>query len=136
MRVAEPAIATLRQHGTIAESGKVGQQGFVVLIENLRALGDPQHHVGAARAGAVLAHAVAAGPGLEMLLIAIIDQRVEAVHAFRHHVAAAPAIAAVRPAELDEFLAPERDAAGPAVAGADVDFGLIEEFHETARTAL
>ena len=41
MRVAESAIATLRQHGALAESGEIGQQGFVVLIENLRALRAP-----------------------------------------------------------------------------------------------
>ena len=72
---------------------------------------------------------MAAGPGLEVLLVAIVDERVEPIHALGHDIAAAPAIAAVRPAELDEFLAPERHAAGAAIAGADVDFGLIEEFH-------
>ena len=64
-----------------------------------------------------------------MLLVAIVDQRVEAVGAFDHDVAAAAAVAAVGAAELDEFLAPERDAARPAVAGAHIDPGLIEEFH-------
>jgi endonuclease/exonuclease/phosphatase family metal-dependent hydrolase len=39
------------------------------------------------------------------------------------------AVAAVRAAELDELLAPERDGAGAAVAGADVDLGLVEELH-------
>jgi hypothetical protein len=33
-------------------------------------------------AGAVAAHAVNAGLGLEMLLVAVVDQRVEAVDAF------------------------------------------------------
>ena len=67
--------------------------------------------------------------GLEMLLVAVVDERVEPVDAFDQDVAAAAAVAAVRPAELDELLAPERDAARPAVAGADVDLGLVEEFH-------
>ena len=44
-------------------------------------------------------------------------------------VAAAAAIAAGGPAELDELLAPERNAAVAAVAGADIDLGLVEEFH-------
>ena len=64
-----------------------------------------------------------------MLLIAKVDQRVEAVGAFDHDVAAAPAVAAVRAAELDEFLAPERDRARPAVAGADIDPRLVEKLH-------
>ena len=127
----KPPLPPLASTARCAERGEIGEQGLAVLLEDLRAHRNPQHHVGAARAGAVLAHAVHAVLGLEMLLIAVIDQRVEAVHAFGDHVAAAAAIAAVRPAELDEFLAPERDAAGAAVAGADVDLGLIEEFHDS-----
>ena len=51
--------------------------------------------------------------GLEMLLEAEIDQRVEAVDGLDPDVAAAAAVAAVRAAELDEFLAPERNAPAP-----------------------
>ena len=86
--------------------------------------------VGALGAGAVAAHAVDAGLGLEMLLVAIVDQRVQPVDRLHPDVAAAAAVAAVRPAELDELLAPERDRAGAAVAGADIDLGLVEEFHD------
>ena len=64
-----------------------------------------------------------------MLLIAVVDKRVEPVDAFDEDIAAAPAVAAVRTAELDELFAPERDAARPAVAGADEDLGLVEKFH-------
>ena len=67
--------------------------------------------------------------GLEVLLVAIVDQGVEAVGAFGDDIAAAPAIAAVRPAELDELLAPERDGAGAAVARLHIDLGLVEELH-------
>ena len=70
-----------------------------------------------------------AGLGLEVLLIAEVDQGVEPGGAFDHDVAAPAAVAAVRAAELDELLAPERDAARPAVAGADIDPGLIEKLH-------
>ena len=70
-----------------------------------------------------------AGLGLEMLLVAIVDQRVEAIDAFDDDVAAAPAIAAIGAAELDEFFAQERYGAGAAVAGADIDLGLVEKFH-------
>ena len=75
------------------------------------------------------AHAVDAGLGLEMLLVAVVDQRVQPVDGFEPDVAAAAAIAAVRPAELDEFFAAERDRASAAVAGADIDFRLVEKFH-------
>ena len=108
---------------------EVGEHRAGLLVDDLRADRDLQHRVGAAPAGAVLAHAVHAGLGLEMLLVAEVDQRVEAAGAFDHDVAAAAAVAAVGAAEFDEFLAPERDAARPAVARADIDAGLIEEFH-------
>ena len=64
-----------------------------------------------------------------MLLIAVIDERVEAVGGHHRDVAAAPAVPAVGPAELDELLAPEGDAAVPAVPAAQVDIRLVEKLH-------
>ncbi len=78
---------------------------------------------------AVLAHAVAAGRALEVLLVAIIDQRIEAVLRLDPDIAALAAIAAIGPAERNEFLPPERNRPSPAIAGADDDLGLVEEFH-------
>ena len=78
---------------------------------------------------AILAHAGAAVPGPEVLLVAVVDQRIEAVDALRDHIPTLAAVTAVGAAELDELLAAERHAAIPAVAGADIDFGLVEEFH-------
>ena len=129
MLVAEAAIAALGEPEALADLGQVADQRLVVLLEDLRAGRHLQRHVVALGAGAVAAHAVDAGLGLEMLLVAIVDQRVEAVDGLHPDVAAAPAVAAVRPAELDELLAPERHRAGAAVAGADVDLGLVEKFH-------
>ena len=90
-----------------------------------------QHDRLAVGAVAILAHAVLALRGLEVLLVAIVDQRVQPVDDLDDHVAAAAAIAAGGPAELDELLAAERHAAVTAVAGADIDLGLVEEFHGT-----
>jgi hypothetical protein len=78
---------------------------------------------------AVLAHAAAAALRLEVLLVAVVDQRVEAVDGLDHDVAAFAAVTAVRAAELDELLAPERHAAVAARAGLDIDLGLVEELH-------
>src|SRR5262245_8231258 len=64
-----------------------------------------------------------------MLLIAVIDERVEPRDAFGNDIAAATAIAAVGTAERDEFLPAERDAARAAIAGADEHLRLVEEFH-------
>src|ERR1043165_9809065 len=130
MRVAEAAVTALRDHDGLADVGQVGEQSLTILLIDLGAGRDPHDDVLAVRAGAILAHPGAAVLRREMLLVAIVDQRVEAVPRGDDHVAAAPAVAAVRAAELDELLAAERDTAVPAIAGADVDLGFVEEFHE------
>ena len=109
--------------------GEIGEERFAIFFVDLGADRHLEHGVGAVGAMAVLAHAGAAVLCQEMLLVAIVDQRVEAVDRFGDHVAAFAAVAAIRPAELDEFLAPERHAAVAAVAGANIDLGLVEEFH-------
>ena len=91
--------------------------------------GSVEHDIGALGAGAVLAHAVAALLRLEMLLVAVVEKRIEVRHAFDDDVAAFAAVAAVRAAELDELLPPEADGAVAAVAGAHIDLGLVEELH-------
>src|SRR5690606_9937119 len=96
---------------------------------DLRADRHLQRHAGAVRAGAVAAHAMRADGRLEVLLEAEIDQRVEAVDGLHPHVAAAPAVAAVRAAEFHEFFAAERDSPCPAVAGAEIDFCFVQELH-------
>jgi hypothetical protein len=58
---------------------------------------------------------VAALLGLEVLLVAVVEQRVEVRHALDDHVAAPAPGAPVRPAELDEFLPPKAHASVAAV---------------------
>src|SRR6185437_11133030 len=129
VQVAVAAVAALGEHDALADLGQVGEQSLVVFLEYLRATRQPEHDVLAASARALAARALMAGLGLEVLGVAVVDQRVETVDAFDDDVAAAPAVAAVRTAELDELLAAKSDTAVPAVAGADEDFGLVEEFH-------
>ncbi len=129
MQVAKAAVAACGDHHALARLRQVGEHRAALLIEDLRSDRHFQNRVGAAPAGAIAAHPVHSGLGLEMLLVAKVDERVEAVRAFDHDVAAPPAVAAVRAAELDEFLTPERDRARPAVARANVDARLIEKLH-------
>ena len=129
LRIAAAADAALRQQDALARPGEVGDHGFLVLVQHLRAHRQLDDQVLAAGAAAVLAHAVMAAFGLEMLLVAEIDQRVQIVHRLGIDIAAAAAMAAVRAAELDELLAPEADRAGAAIAAADIDLGLVEELH-------
>src|SRR6185437_16015547 len=105
---AEAAVSALKQDAALAGARQVHQHRLVVLVEDLRAGGHAQHHGRAVRASAVLAGAAAPLLRGEMLLKAEVDQRVEIVSRFDDDVAAASAVAAVRAAELDEFLAPER----------------------------
>ena len=129
MGVAEAAIAADGEAVALADLGQVADQRLVVFLEDLRSCGHFQGDAVATGAGAVAAHAVAAGLGLEMLLEAVVDQRVEPVDGCHPDITAAATIAAVGSAELDVFLAPERDATGATVAGADIDLGFVEEFH-------
>ncbi len=129
MRVAEAAIAAFGEHELFAERGEVVDQGFAILVEHLRAHGNLEHDRLAIGAMAILAHAVGALLGLEVLLIAIVDQRVQSIDHFDDDIAAAAAIAAARSTELDVLLAAKRHAAVAAVAGADIDLCFIEEFH-------
>ena len=64
-----------------------------------------------------------------MLLVAKVDQRIEAGHTLDDDIAAAATVTAPGTAVLDEFFAPEGDAAVAAVARFDIDLGLIEELH-------
>src|SRR6478752_1835116 len=129
MGVAEPAIAAARQHDPVAGLCEIRDQRIVVLIEDLCPGRRLQHHVGASRARAILALAMAALLRLEVLLVAIVEQRVEVRHAFDNHVAAAAAVAPVRAAKLDELLPPEADAPIAPVARAHINLGLIEKLH-------
>ena len=130
MQIAETAIAALADDDALADLSEIGDQGLAIHFEDLGALGHFQHGVGATAAMTVLAHAMSAGLGLEMLLVTKVDQRVQAFDAFSHDIAAASAVAAVGTAELDEFLTPERHATGAAVAGAHVNLGLVEKLHD------
>ncbi len=127
--VAETAVTAGRQTIAIADIDEVADERLAILLEYLRTGRDLQRHAVATRAGAVAAHAVHAGLGLEVLLIAIVDQGVETFDGLDPDITAAAPVAAVGPAELDIFLAPERDGARAAIAGTNVDLGFVEKFH-------
>src|SRR5271166_6690557 len=129
MGVAETPVAARGDDNALAWVREVGEHRAALLVEHLRSDRRLQHRIGSPSPCTVLAHAVHPSFGLEVLLVAKVDESVEAIRAFDHNVASAPAVAAVGAAELDEFLAPERDAARPAVARADVDARLIEKLH-------
>ena len=73
------------------------------------------------------ARAVHPGRRDELAAVFEIQQRVGAVVHGEHDVAAAAAVAAVRPALRHVFFPAEGDAAVPAVAGLDIELYLIEK---------
>jgi hypothetical protein len=72
---------------------------------------------------------MAADFGFEMLLVAKIDQRVEAVDRFDDDIAAATAITAIGTAIFDMRFTPEAHAPGAAVTAFDEYFCGIEKLH-------
>ena len=129
MGVAEAAIAAFEQYDAFAGGVEVGQHGFLIVVEDLGADGHFDHHVVRAGAGHIGARAVAAFAGAEMLGVAEVDQGVEVGHRLKDDVPAAPAHAAIGATVFDEAFTPEGDDAVAAVAGAEIDFGLVEELH-------
>ena len=129
MGIAKPAVAAAQEHDALAQLGQIGKQHGAVLLIDLGADRHFQDGIGAIGAVTVLAHAGAAIFCKKVLLVAVVDQRVETIDGLHHHVAAIAAVAAVRAAELDEFLAAKRDAAVASGAGTDVDLSLVEKFH-------
>ena len=128
--VAKPAIAAFGQTVALSDLGHIGNQCLSVLIKHLCAARHLEHDIGTIRACAVFPHAMHTRTGLEMLLIAVIDQRVEAINAFDPDIAAASAVSTIGAAEFDKLLTAERDATCATIAGTDIDFGFIEKFHD------
>ena len=131
MRIAKAAIAAAQQHRALTRRRKIGEQRLAVLFVYLRADRHFENDVRAVGAMAVFAHAGPAVLSHEMLLIAVVDQRVKTFDGFRDNIAAFAAVAAIRSAELDKLFAAKRHAAVTAVAGANIDFGFVEKFHRS-----
>src|SRR3984885_4882084 len=135
MRVAKSAVAAFGQHELFAERREIVDQRRSVFVEDLCSDRDLEHDVLAVGAVAILAHAIGALWGLEMLLVAIVDQGIQPIDHFDDHIAATPAIAAGGSAELDILLAEEGHAPVSTVAGADIHLGFVEKFHALTRRA-
>src|SRR5438309_6854367 len=133
--VATPAHAALQEGDALPDLCQVCKQApFFVVGEDLGSDRHLDDKVVAAGAGPVRPGTALTARSTEMLRVAEVDQRIETGHRLEHDIAALAAVAAVRPAELDELLAAETDGAGAARAGADEDLGLVEEVHCAAVT--
>lgn len=76
------------------------------------------------------AHAVLAALRLEAALMTEVNQGVQVFIGHQPDTAAIAAITTVRPAQRNELLATEADAAVAAITGDDLDFCLVYKFHD------
>ena len=74
---------------------------------------------------AVAAHAVDAGVGFEVLLVAKVDQGVETVDGLDPNVTAIAAVTAVGATIFDELFPAKGHGAAASVTGADVNLALV-----------
>ena len=129
MHVAQTALATLRDQQALAMAGQVADDFIGLDVDHHGSDRHGDGQVFAALAVPLAAHAILAALSAKTALMPEIDESVEVFVGLDPDAAAGPAIAAVGSAQRDEFFAPETNAAVAAVAGGDVDFGFIDEFH-------
>ena len=91
---------------------------------------DADDQVIAALAVALLAHAVLAALGLEAALMAEVDQGTDVLVGLDPHIAAIAAVAAIGATQRNELLAAKADAAIATIAGYDINFCFVYEFHK------
>ena len=113
-----PPSATTTRSPSCVRSAMSSPVSFVLLevLAHHRAHGHLEHEVLPRRAVHAAAFAVRAALGLEVVLEAVLDERGQARVGLDHHVAAVPAVAAVRPALRHVGLAAKRHATRAAVA--------------------
>src|SRR5207302_6204699 len=95
------------------------------LLVHQRADRHRELEVGAAVSRPVRALAVVAAPRAEFGMEAVVDERVGVRARDDEDRSAVAAVAAARAAARHELLAPEREAAAPAMAGRDVDVDFV-----------
>ena len=128
MDVAETAFAALGNVCGLAVAGQVGDDLAGLQVADGGAHRHAQRDVFGRRAVAVRATALFAVTGAVDALEAVFDQGVDIAVRNGMDAAAVAAVAAVRPAARDEFLAPERGDAVPALAGMDLKSDFVDEF--------
>jgi hypothetical protein len=129
MRVTLAASTAGGHHDALASGLEITEEFAGRRRADNRADWDANYAVIAAPAMAVAAHTMLATPSFVLLLIAQIEQRRKLCVGFHDHVTATPAVPAARPAPRHELFPPKGDAATPAVAGNDANFGFVNKFH-------
>src|SRR5690606_20209321 len=127
VNIPTPPATSGQNHDLLPWLGQIGQDVARFSVADDGADRCFEAQVFAARAGHALDSAVDAVAGAVMLVALERNQAIQMAGSDEDHVAATPAVTAVRPALANEFLATKADHAVAAVAAANVDFGFIIE---------
>ena len=123
-----PAAAPAAAGDVVLARGHVVHDGAAVRVPQDGPARDLEDDARAVFPGAALALTGLAVFRRELTLVAEVHERGHVLVHGEDDTAAAAAVAAVRPARRDVFLAVEGDGPGPAVAGADLDRHLVNKW--------
>jgi hypothetical protein len=127
--IAHAAPPTMQKNQFLPFLGEVGEDGFFILVQYLRADRDAKHDIGTILPASVLATALLSMLGFKVLLIAVVNQGIQIAHRDYPNLPASSAVAAIGATIFNEFLTPEADTTRTTIAALDKNFRFIEEFH-------
>ena len=120
IHISAPAASAAKDRDALRVAREVRDDLSGVLLTHNRTLRDLEDNILAVCAVAAALAALLTVLRAELISVSVIKQRVHGLVDLENHASAAAAVAAVRPAVRHKFLAPERDVAVSALAGANV----------------
>src|SRR6185437_12786298 len=129
VNIAVAALTPLGDFQRLPDLDQIPEQLSGVGIADAGSGGHRNQQILAAATGTVPTRSGLAMRGLESALNAEVRESIEARGRAQPHAATGAAIATIRSAARDEFLAPEARAAAAAVAGLNLNQGLVDELH-------
>ena len=129
MNIAKTALSAFRDDGALAMLGEIDDEFARFLVADDRAHGYAQLDVVAAFSVAIGAAAIFTVLGAVNAGVAIVDQGVDIAIGDGVNATAAAAVAAIRPAERDELLAPHTGGTVATVTGEDFYGCFVKKLH-------
>ena len=129
VHVAPAPLAPLGHHQALAMGPQVADQLAGFVVEHLGAGRHAQDHVLAAAAVPILVRAGLPRGGLELALVAKVEQRRQPAVDDQHDAGAVAAVSPRGAALGNELFAPERDRALAAITRLNADYCFVDEMH-------
>jgi len=108
---------------------QVNNQRFIVFFKNLCADWYLQDDIFTGCTITVASHPVIAGFTLEMLLVAIVNQRVQPLNRFDPYITALASVTSIWATKSNVFFTTERNSARSPISRSDIHSSLIEKLH-------